>query len=368
MNLTTNKNNKMNSLMSHFSDSEKRGKSNDNNSQENNNSIQIKRTSSVSRNNKNNKKNRNNNNTNYYNSIYKMNKANTIIHYNINNNKRKKNVSLNSSNKTIYNKNHLQKNRIINDLSDYSTMSNPNNEKYNKKKDWIAYIQSKTQRARDYSMIVKKNNMCSINHNSDRRLSSSSKSKSRNTNKIKGRANSNVTIGKSSLIDDISFWINKINFKNGKKILKEIKKININNIVSKEKNNNNNKTKKSRNLKHENISFKSSSIDNNKKNILSSSTLTMNAKTIYNQRNGNNKQNKINHKSNKKEYHKRNNFINNNINETIISNYAQIYVKKNHLKSSFENNNFTVNNQTIQPQKPLISSRINKKKIYSFKI
>ena len=42
MNLTTNKNNKMNSLMSHFSDSEKRGKSNDNNSQDNNNSIQIK--------------------------------------------------------------------------------------------------------------------------------------------------------------------------------------------------------------------------------------------------------------------------------------------------------------------------------------
>ena len=111
MNLTTNKNNKINSLISHFSDSEKR---NENNSQDNN-SIQIKRTSSVSRNNKNNKNNRNN----YYNSIYKINKANTIIQYNINYNKRKKNVSLNSSIKTINNhKNHLEKHRIINDLSD----------------------------------------------------------------------------------------------------------------------------------------------------------------------------------------------------------------------------------------------------------
>ena len=144
----------------------------------------------------------------------------------------------------------VKKNNMVNNINHNSSNSKSKSISKSKKKDWIAYIQSKTQRARDYSMIVKKNNMCSINHNSDRRLSSSSKSKSRNTNKIKGRANSNVTIGKSSLIDDISFWINKINFKNGKKILKEIKKININNIVSKEKNNNNNnKTKKSRNLK-----------------------------------------------------------------------------------------------------------------------
>ena len=354
MNLTTNKNNKINSLISHFSDSEKR---NENNSQDNN-SIQIKRTSSVSRNNKNNKNNRNN----YYNSIYKINKANTIIQYNINYNKRKKNVSLNSSIKTINNhKNHLEKHRIINDLSDrdYSTMSKENNCN-KKKKDWIAYIQSKTQRARDYSMIVKKNNInsCSINHNSDRRISSSSKSKSRNKNKIKGSSNSKILIGKSSLID-ISVWINKINFKNRKKIRKEVKKVNINNIISKEKNNdNNNKTKKSRNLKHENISFKSSSIDNNKKNP--SSSLKMNVITIYNPRNINYKPKKMNHKSNKKEYYKSNNCIINNINETINTNYARLYIKKNHLKRSFEGN-FTINTHTIQPQKPLISSRINKK-------
>ena len=50
-----------------------------------------------------------------------------------------------------------------------------------------------------------------------------------------------------------------------------------------------------RNLKNENMYFKSSSNDNNKKHNLSSS-LTMNAKTIYNQRLGKNKVN--NHKSN----------------------------------------------------------------------
>ena len=234
-----------------------------------------------------------------------------------------------------------------------------------KERDWISYIQSKTQRAKEYSMIVKKNNMAnSINHNSDRDniLSSASKSKSisKSKQKIKGRSNSNVTINKPRLFDDISFWVKKINLN------REKKKKEIEDKIIKGRNvTRNDKNKKSRNTKNDNMFFKSSSIENNKRNILSSSSLSINVKTVYN-----NKNYRIinNNKSNKKDYYRNsNNFINNDINTILGSKYAQLYNKKNMVKNSFDNNNFSINNHTVNTRKPLISYRINKGKIHSYK-
>ena len=111
--------------------------------------------------------------------------------------------------------------------------------------------------------------------------------------------------------------------------------------------------------------FKSSSIENNKRNILSSSSLSINVKTVYN-----NKNYRIinNNKSNKKDYYRNsNNFINNDINTILGSKYAQLYNKKNMVKNSFDNNNFSINNHTVNTRKPLISYRINKGKIHSYK-
>ena len=90
--------------------------------------------------------------------------------------KKKRNVSLNlenNSNKQIRNKNkkisNIQKNKRI-DLSDKENsirkLNNYENKNNSKDKNCVSYIQSKTQRAREYSMIVKKNNMVNnINHN-----------------------------------------------------------------------------------------------------------------------------------------------------------------------------------------------------------
>ena len=100
-----------------------------------------------------------------------------------------------------------------------------------------------------------------------------------------------------------------------------------------------------RNLKNENMYFKSSSNDNNKKHNLSSS-LTMNAKTIYNQRLGKNKVN--NHKSNKKDNYKiLKKYINNNNIHALNSNFAQLYIKNNNLKNYFDYGNYPINNHTI---------------------
>ena len=107
--------------------------------------------------------------------------------------------------------------------------------------------------------------------------------------------------------------------------------------------------------------FKSSSIDNNKKNILSSSIST-NVKTVYEPKN---KTYKI--INNQQNYHKNsNNFINNHINDTIGSNYTQLYLKKNRNKTPIENNNFFLNSKTFTTHKPLVTSRLNKGKINSY--
>ena len=334
------------------------------NSQSKENSIGLKKSSSVSRN----KNNQNSQNLN------RKNPPNTIIHNSIYM-KKKRNVSLNNvKNKNEATKiNHKKKNHKLIDLSDrensiicnlnqYECINNNNK---TKERDWISYIQSKTQRAKEYSMIVKKNNMAnSINHNSDRDniLSSASKSKSisKSKQKIKGRSNSNVSINKPRLFDDISFWVKKINLNREKK-KKEIedKIIKGRNVTKNDKN------KKSRNTKNDNMFFKSSSIENNKRNILSSSSLSINVKTVYN-----NKNYRIinNNKSNKKDYYRNsNNFINNDINTILGSKYAQLYNKKNMVKNSFDNNNFSINNHTVNTRKPLISYRINKGKIHSYK-
>ena len=382
MNLTNNKNLNMENLIYEKIEPERNEKSN---SKEN--LIGLKKSSSVIISNKiltNNQFNQlfqnNNQNNNLQNSI-KKNPQNTIIHNTIYI-KKKRNVSINDNqqNKIIKNAhkkiNNIQKHKII-DLSDRenSMISNLNHyecinsNNKSKEKDWISYIQSKTQRAREYSLIVKKNNMLnSINHNSDREniISSASKSKSiskSKQNKFKGRSNSNIsTICKPKLLDDISFWVRKINIK------REKKRKEIEDKFNRDKNNNNrlSKLNKSRNVKNENMIFKSSSIENNKKNIFSSSSLSINVKTVFHPKNGTYRMIN-NNKSNKKKYYKNynnfNNFINNNIINTLGANYAQLYIKKNMIKSTYDNNNFSVNNQTINIHKPLISTRINHGKI-----
>ncbi len=382
MNLTNNKNFNMEHLIYEKNDSDRKEKSN---SKEN--LIGLKKSSSVTISNNiltNNQFNQlfqnNNQNTNFQNSI-KKNPQNTIIHNTIYA-KKKRNVSINDNqqNKIIQNVhkkiNHIQKHKII-DLSDRdnSMISNLNHyecinsNNKSKEKDWILYIQSKTQRAREYSLIVKKNNMAnSINHNSDREnmISSASKSKSiskSKQNKIKGRSNSNIsTICKPKLLDDISFWVRKINVKREKKRKEIEEKLNRDKI----NNNRLSKMNKSRNFKNENMIFKCSSIENNKKNIFSSSSLSINVKTVFHPKNGTYRMIN-NNKSNKKKYYRNynnfNNFINNNINNTLGVNYAQLYIKKNMIKSTFDNNNFSVNNHTINTHKPLISTRINHGKI-----
>ena len=123
------------------------------------------------------------------------NNINKIIKYNPIFTKKKRYVSLsqdkiiNKSVRKIYQNqiNHIQKHKIT-DLSerDNSILSNLNQYEYikskskSKEKNWISFIQSKTQRAREYNMIVKKNNIGnSMNHNyTDNKNSSASKSKS----------------------------------------------------------------------------------------------------------------------------------------------------------------------------------------------
>ena len=307
--------------------------------------------------------------------LIKKNYPNRIIKYNPIFTKKKRHVSLSQEkiiNKSIRNNsqkkiNHIQKHKIT-DLSERenSILSNLNQYEYiksnskSKEKNWISFIQSKTQRAREYSMRVKQINIGnSINHNSrDNKNSSTSKSKSsisKSKKKIKGRSNSNVSFFKPNLLNNISFWSKKINLNEEKKK----KDKSLNQI---------DKNKKSRNFKSDNnnMFFKSGSIENNKKNILSSSSLSINVKTAYNQKNMNYRF--VNDKQNKKMFNKNNNkFINNNTNDALGSNYVQIYIKKNMLKHSFENNkNFSITNQIIN-HKPLIYTKIKEGKINSYK-
>ena len=376
MNLTNNKNLNMENLIYEKIEPERNEKSN---SKEN--LIGLKKSSSVIISNKiltNNQFNQlfqNNNKNNYYQNSIKKNPQNTIIHNTIYT-KKKRNVSFNDNqqNKIIKNShkkiNHIQKHKII-DLSDRenSIISNLNqyecidSNNKSKEKDWISYIQSKTQRAREYSLIVKKNNMInSINHNSDREniISSASKSKSiskSKQNKIKGRSNSNIsTFCKPKLLDDISFWVRKINVKREKKRKEKEEKLNRDKI----NNNRLSNINKSRNFKNENMIFKCGSIENNKKNIFSSSSLSINVKTVFHPKNGTYR--KINNnKSNKNKYYRNyNNFINNKVNNTLGVNYAQLYIKKNMIKNTLDNNNFTLNIQTINTHKPLISTKSGK--------
>lgn len=297
------------------------------------------------------------------------NNINKIIKYNPIFTKKKRYVSLSQDkiiNKSVRKNyqnqiNHIQKHKIT-DLSerDNSILSNLNQYEYikskskSKEKNWISFIQSKTQRAREYNMIVKKNNIGnSMNHNyTDNKNSSASKSKSsisKSKKKIKERSNSNISFFKPNLLNNISFWSKKINLNEEKKKNKI------------------DKNKKSRNIKKDNnMFFKSGSIENNKKNILSSSSLSINVKTAYNQKNMNYRF--VNDKQNKKMFNKNNNkFINNNTNDALGSNYVQIYIKKNMLKHSFENNkNFSITNQIIN-HKPLIYTKIKEGKINSYK-
>ena len=308
--------------------------------------------------------------------LTKNNNPNRIIKYNPIFSKKKRHVSLSQEkiiNKSIRNNsqkkiNHVQKHKIT-DLSerDNSILSNLNQYEYiksnskSKDKNWISFIQSKTQRAREYSMIVKQINIGnSINHNSrENKNSSNSKSKSsisKSKKKIKGRSNSNISFFKPNLLNNISFWSKKINLNEEKKKKdKSLNKID--------------KNKKSRNIKNDNnMFFKSGSIENNKKNILSSSSLSINVKTAYNPKNGNYRF-VNNNKTNKKCFNNKNNnkFINNNANDALGSNYAQIYIKKNMFKNSFDNNkNFSISNKIIS-QKPLIYTKIKQGKINSYK-
>ena len=353
MNLSIYKNKHLNldNLIYEKNDTEK--KSDYSHSKEN--SIHLKNQSSISKNIKN----------QYIKKSNKNNPQNIIIKYNPIMTKKKRNVSLNlenNSNKQLRNNNkkisNIQKNKRI-DLSDKENsirkLNNYENKNNSKDKNCVSYIQSKTQRAREYSMIVKKNNMVNnINHNSS---NSKSKSISKSKKKIKGRSNSNISIIKPHLFGDFSCFVKKNNLK------KEKNKKGIEQKISKEKINLNKyfNNKKSRNIKKDNMLFKSSSIDNNKKNILSSSIST-NVKTVYEPKN---KTYKI--INNQQNCHKNsNNFINNHINDTIGSNYTQLYLKKNRNKNPIENNNFFLNSKTFTTHKPLVTSRLNKGKINSY--
>ena len=143
-NISNNRNINMENLIYEQIDSEREKT----NSQSKENSIGLKKSSSVSR---------NNNNQNSQN-LNRKNPPNTIIHNSIYM-KKKRNVSLNNvKNKNEATKiNHKKKNHKLIDLSDRenSIICNLNqyeciNNNKTKERDWISYIQSKTQRAKEY--------------------------------------------------------------------------------------------------------------------------------------------------------------------------------------------------------------------------
>ena len=338
--------------------SDRKIKSNERYLKDNSNGKQIKKNLSFSRNNK----------EIFYNNINNKNiPPNTIMQYNYNNIKNRK-VSIQPEINKVNYSNFQKKN--YNYFLEREHSINNNYYIENKQKENEINNQSKTQRAREYSMKVKEHNMGNYNfHNEsiiNNRILSGSKNKNKLNQKMGLRCNSNKVMNiKNGIIEDLSYYVKILQMKKNEQYHNKYKDIpistrNKSNIKSRNKKQNNN------------IYYKSGSIEGNKNNhIMSSSILTMNVKTIYS--NKNNKFNKIFKNSSRKNIRNSNyninknnlNSINNNdkINDYYQNNNYSKF-KKNILKSSFENDK---NNQTYSSKKSIVSIRNTKRKL-PFKI
>jgi len=249
------------------------------------------------------------------NNLKMKNQQNIILNYNYNNYKIiKKNISLNSDYmiKTLLTKNKYKKS------IDFSDKSLINQSSIKKKELSIENDKlNKTQRTKKYNTKIKKNrfinNSC---YNVRNIIKSSSDIRKDNNKKINIRnINSSILSSKIKKIINSTLLSKKQNYK--KNICKEINYSNHkgNKIDS---NYMEHKTKSRNNKKNIGNSNKSNSLDNKKNNGLISNSMSMNKKTFSNKKNIIKKNNIINNKL--KKYNDKINFI---------SNYAQIYLRKN---------------------------------------
>ena len=262
---------------------------------------------------------------------------NTILNYNYNNfKKRKRNISINPEfmNNTVFMRNKIkmsidfsERGFINKSLIKNKEISIENGDKLNNGK------LNKTQRAKEYSIKVKKFNLAkSIISNERNLIKNPSDIKKENNDKkfkLKNRANSSIY---SSNMNKCYSNISQIN--NKKNSNKEVYIINGGNI---NENNYMKNKKKSRNeRKVSAISCKNSSIEINKKNNgLTSSTMSINMNTMYNR-----KKNQLNKDKNNSVIYKN---LNQNDKKNIISNYAQIYLKKNYFENGMVKNQILYN-------------------------
>ena len=273
--------------------------------------------------------------------INKNNPPNTILNYNYNYSKRKsikRNISLNPDyiNRTLSSQNKQK--------TSYSNIKNIDSS-IEKKISNNKSLNSKTQRAKEYSIKVKKYNLG--NSLISNRSYNSKNSKGKNYNKIRTCSSISSNFNNNNNIDNIYNW--KM-IPNQKKLNENNNQILINGASQNEKKYCNNQ--KSRNTKNNSIIFyKSNSIENKKMNGLTSTIMTINMKTMYkpiNVENGNNKNNsQLNHSIILKKIKSFNN--KNNIRKNIPSNYAQIYLR-NKLKNTIENG--MAKNKSIIYNKP----------------
>ena len=191
---------------------------------------------------------------------------------------------------------------------------------------------NKTQRAKEYSIKVKKfnlaNSICSNERNLMKNYSDIKKKENNDKKLLKNRANSSLY---SSNMNKLYSNISQIN--NKKNLNKGVYIINGGNI---NENNMNNKKKSRNERKDSAISCKNSSIEINKKNNgLTSTTMSINMNTMYNRKN-----NQLNKDKNNSVIYKN---LNQNDKKNIISNYAQIYLKKNYFENGMVKNQILYN-------------------------
>ena len=180
--------------------SDRKIKSNERYLKDNSNGKQIKKNLSFSRNNK----------EIFYNNINNKNiPPNTIMQYNYNNIKNRK-VSIEPEINKVNYSNFQKKN--YNYFLEREHSINNNYYIENKQKENEINNQSKTQRAREYSMKVKEHNMGNYNfHNEsiiNNRVSSVSKNKNKSNQKMGLRSNSNKVMNiKNGIIEDLSYYV-----------------------------------------------------------------------------------------------------------------------------------------------------------------
>ena len=262
------------------------------------------------------------------NNLKMKNQQKIILNYNHNNYKIiKKNISLNSyyMNKTLLTANKYKKS------ADFSDKSLINQSSIKKKELSIENEKlSKTQRTKKYNSKTKKNDFINnISYNERNIIKSSSVIRKDNNKKRTIRnINSSILSTKINKLINATLLSKKHNYKNN--IYKEINYSNHNGNKLDIKYLNHNT--KSRNEKKNNVNNnKSNSYDNKKNNGLSSGSITMNKKTFSNKKNIV-KKNIINNKL--KNYNDKKNFI---------SNYAQIYLRKNFFEKEIIKNRIIYN-------------------------